>query len=166
VTSRQHADRERAATGRQDESPPIRRFAVLSLATTAIDCDINCCIIVWEHFCWKCVQVKSYTYTCTVGKLVCRYELPALQSMTTDWLIFAMIYLLWRQRKGKGQKYHIQMLIQWFLFSGVSYCDNGERVFMFDYDTKEGWGNKITCTEKNESVTPYFFLVILTKYTF
>jgi hypothetical protein len=22
-------------------------------------------------------------------------------------------------------------------FSGVSYCDNRERVFMFDYDTKE-----------------------------
>jgi hypothetical protein len=24
------------------------------------------CIIVWGPFCWKCVRVKSYTYTCTV----------------------------------------------------------------------------------------------------
>jgi hypothetical protein len=27
--------------------------------------------------------------------------------------------------------------VHWFLFSGVSYCDNSERVFVFDYDTKE-----------------------------
>jgi hypothetical protein len=29
------------------------------------------------------------------------------------------------------------MLVHWLLFSGVSYCDNRECVFMFDYDTKE-----------------------------
>jgi hypothetical protein len=29
------------------------------------------------------------------------------------------------------------MLVHWLLFSGVSDCDNRERVFMFDYDTKK-----------------------------
>jgi hypothetical protein len=29
------------------------------------------------------------------------------------------------------------MLVHWLLFPGVSYCDNRERDFMFDYDTKE-----------------------------
>jgi hypothetical protein len=54
------------------------------------------------------------------------------------WLAhFAGVYLLWRQIKGMRQKYHIQVLVHWFFFSGVSYCDNRERVFMFDYDTKE-----------------------------
>jgi hypothetical protein len=57
--------------------------------------------------------------------------------MSVDWLIFAEVYLLWLQRKGKRQKYHIQMLGHLLLFSGVSYCDNRERVVMFDYDTKE-----------------------------
>jgi hypothetical protein len=37
---------------------------------------------------------------------------------------------------GRARK-RIQMLVHWLLFSGVSYCDNRERVFMFDYDTKE-----------------------------
>jgi hypothetical protein len=53
--------------------------------------------------------------------------------MPIDWLFFAGIYKLWRQGKEKRQKYHVN----WFLFVGVSYCDNRERVFMFDYDTKE-----------------------------
>jgi hypothetical protein len=61
----------------------------------------------------------------------------ALQSMPIDWLIFAGVYLVSRQRKGKRQKCHIQMLFHWFFFSGVSYYDIRERVFMFDYDTKE-----------------------------
>jgi hypothetical protein len=54
-----------------------------------------------------------------------------------DWLIFAGVYLLWRKRNWKRQKYHIQMLVLWLPFPGVSYCENRERVFMFDYDTKE-----------------------------
>jgi hypothetical protein len=29
------------------------------------------------------------------------------------------------------------MLVHWLLFSGVSYFDNRERVYMFDYDKKE-----------------------------
>jgi hypothetical protein len=29
------------------------------------------------------------------------------------------------------------IIVHWLLFSGVSYCDNRERVFMFYYDTKE-----------------------------
>jgi hypothetical protein len=29
------------------------------------------------------------------------------------------------------------MLIDWFIFSGVSYCDKRERVFVFDYDKKK-----------------------------
>jgi hypothetical protein len=29
------------------------------------------------------------------------------------------------------------MFVHWFIFAGVSYCDNRERAFMFDYDTKE-----------------------------
>jgi hypothetical protein len=41
------------------------------------------------------------------------------------------------QKKGKQQKYHIQMLVHWLLFSGVSYRDKRGRLFMFDYDTKE-----------------------------
>jgi hypothetical protein len=57
--------------------------------------------------------------------------------MPVDWFIFAGVYILGRQRKGKGQKYHIQMLVHWFIFSGVSYYDNRERAVMFDYDTKE-----------------------------
>jgi hypothetical protein len=40
-------------------------------------------------------------------------------------------------RMEKRQKYHIQMLVHWLLFTGLSYCDNRERVFMFDCDTKE-----------------------------
>jgi hypothetical protein len=56
----------------------------------------------------------------------------------SHWLVqFAGVYLLWRQRKETRQKYDIQMLVHWYLFSGVSYCDNNERVFIFDYDTKE-----------------------------
>jgi hypothetical protein len=39
--------------------------------------------------------------------------------------------------KGKAAKNLIQMLVHWLLFSGVSYSSNRERVFMFDYDTKE-----------------------------
>jgi hypothetical protein len=57
--------------------------------------------------------------------------------MPIDWLIFAGVYLLRRQRNGKRQKYHVQMLVHWLLFSGVSYSGNRERVFIFDYDTKE-----------------------------
>jgi hypothetical protein len=54
-----------------------------------------------------------------------------------DWLIFAWVYLLWLKRKGKRQKYHIQMLVHLLFFPGVSYCDNRKRVFMFDYDEEE-----------------------------
>jgi hypothetical protein len=64
-------------------------------------------------------------------------SVTALQSMPVHWLIFEGVYLLWRQRKERRQKYYIQMLFHWLLFSGVSYCDNRERVVMFDYDTKE-----------------------------
>jgi hypothetical protein len=54
------------------------------------------------------------------------------------WLAhFDGVYLLWRKRKGKRQTYHIQMLVHWLLFTGVSYCVNRESVSMFDYDTKE-----------------------------
>jgi hypothetical protein len=93
--------------------------------------------IVSKPFCWKCVRVKSYAYTCTVNKLEYSYQLPALQSMPIDWLIFAGVYLLWRQRKGKQQKYHIQMLVHWFLFCGVSYCDNRERVLCWLWYKRE-----------------------------
>jgi hypothetical protein len=53
--------------------------------------------------------------------------------------IFARGLLITTTRKGKAnaKKYHIQMLVHWLLFSGVSYCDNRGRVFMIDYDTKE-----------------------------
>jgi hypothetical protein len=57
--------------------------------------------------------------------------------MPIDWLIFAGVYILWRQRKGKRQKCHIQMFVHWFIFAEVSFCDNRERAFMFDYDTEE-----------------------------
>jgi hypothetical protein len=63
-------------------------------------------------------------------------QVLVIQTISIDWLIFAGVYILWRQRKGKRQKYHIQMLVHWLLFSGVSW-NNRERVFMFDYDTKE-----------------------------
>jgi hypothetical protein len=65
------------------------------------------------------------------------WSAAALHIMPVDWFIFAWVYLLWRQRKGKGQKYHIQMLVHWLIVSGVSYYDNRERAVMFDYDTNE-----------------------------
>jgi hypothetical protein len=37
---------------------------------------ISYCVIVWGHFCRKCVRVKLYTYTCTMLELACRYLLP------------------------------------------------------------------------------------------
>jgi hypothetical protein len=39
--------------------------------------------------------------------------------------------------KGKTTGICYSDLVHWLLFSGVSYCDNRERVFMFDYYTKE-----------------------------
>jgi hypothetical protein len=65
------------------------------------------------------------------------FKLPALLSMPIDWFIFAGFYLLWWQRKETRQKYDIQMIVHLFFFSGVAYCDNKKRVFIFDYDTKE-----------------------------
>jgi hypothetical protein len=57
-------------------------------------------------------KIKAYTYTCTVQvSVTCTPEEHA------HWLAhFAGVYLLWRQRRGKRQKYHIQMLIHWLLF--------------------------------------------------
>jgi hypothetical protein len=48
----------------------------------------TCYIIVRGPFCWKCIRVKSYTNTCTVRLLECRYKWPALHIMSIDWLIF------------------------------------------------------------------------------
>jgi hypothetical protein len=39
--------------------------------------------------------------------------------------------------KGITIECHIRVLVHWFLFSGVSYCDNRVRVLIFVYDTKE-----------------------------
>jgi hypothetical protein len=50
--------------------------------------------------------------------------------MPIDWLIFAGVYLLWRKGKGKRQKYHIQMLVHWLLFPGISYCVERECFFL------------------------------------
>jgi hypothetical protein len=39
--------------------------------------------------------------------------------------------------KGKATEISYSDARSLVTFSGVSYCDNRERVFMFDYDTKE-----------------------------
>jgi hypothetical protein len=74
--------------------------------------------------------------------------------MPIDWFIFAGVYILWRKRKGKRQKYHIQMLVHWLLFPRVSYCDSRERVFMFDYDTKEKEHKKARQSDLYSGATP------------
>jgi hypothetical protein len=61
---------------------------------------------------------------------------------------------LWRQRKGKWQKNDIQVLVHWLLLSGVSYYDNRERVFMFDFDTKEKEHQHTLQSDKYSGATP------------
>jgi hypothetical protein len=39
--------------------------------------------------------------------------------------------------KGKATEMSYSDARSLVIFSGVSYCDNRERVFMFDYDSKE-----------------------------
>jgi hypothetical protein len=41
------------------------------------------------------------------------------------------------RREAIEISYSKLMLVHWFLFSGVSYCDSRESVFMFDYVTNE-----------------------------
>jgi hypothetical protein len=43
----------------------------------------------------------------------------ALHSMPIVWLIFCWGLLIVTAEKGKRQKYHIQMLVHWLLFSGT-----------------------------------------------
>jgi hypothetical protein len=94
--------------------------------------DIHCnCIIVWGPFCLKFVRVKLYSYACTV--------LTWVQVLVTRTPEHARLllgsYLMWFTYCGIGIA--TEMLVHWLLVSGVSYCDNRERVFMFDYDTTE-----------------------------
>jgi hypothetical protein len=57
--------------------------------------------------------------------------------MPIDWLIFAWVYLLLRQRKRKAIEISHSDARPLVTFLRVSFCDNRERVLMFDYDTKE-----------------------------
>jgi hypothetical protein len=41
------------------------------------------------------------------------------------------------RERDSDRKYHIQMLVHWLFFSGVSYCDYSEHAFIFAYDTQE-----------------------------
>jgi hypothetical protein len=52
------------------------------------------------------------------------------------------------------EKYHIQMLVRWLFFSDISYCDNRERVFMLDYDTKEKEHQNTRQSDKYSGATP------------
>jgi hypothetical protein len=65
------------------------------------------------------------------------YKLPALQSMSIDWPNFCWGLLILTTEKGNAIGISYSDARSLATFSGVSYCDSRERVFMFDYDTKE-----------------------------
>jgi hypothetical protein len=46
------------------------------------------------------------------------------------------------------------MFVHWFIFGGVSYCDNSVGVFMFDYETKEKEHHNTRQSELNSGATP------------
>jgi hypothetical protein len=58
----------------------------------------------------------------------------------SHWLAyFCWGLLIVTEEKGKATEisYSVQRIVHWLPFPGVSYCDNRELVFMFDYYTKE-----------------------------
>jgi hypothetical protein len=91
------------------------------------------CIIVWGPFCWKCVRVKLYTFIYMHSALTWVQVSVTRTPEYAHWLArFCLGLLIVTER----QKYNIQMLVHWLLFSWVSCCDNRERDFTFYYDTK------------------------------
>jgi hypothetical protein len=77
-----------------------------------------------------CALFQAWTSTWATGVQVLFTRTPEHAHwlvhfcLPIDWFIFCLGYLLWRQSKKTRQKYDIQMLVHWVLFSGVSYYDN------------------------------------------
>jgi hypothetical protein len=82
------------------------------------------CIIVLGPFCWKCVRVKAYTALTGVNSRAC----PLIGSFC--------IGVYWWKR-GNDRNIIFRCSFIGYIFSGVSFCNNKERVFIFDYDTRK-----------------------------